>query len=1040
MLIPNKNKSKSSVPQEQRPISNDSDKDITQMMDLWNVISEGPTTGPSFDNLSNTLSNTTNTIKSKVNKFVQTPQAKKLSDLGHLSLDIGAGVLPMLNSYMDSQNAVQQANDTIQSNVFGQVSPKKRFNMDFVGENDPLFALHAKDGASIGTSMDGSVPVNAEGGELYLKPSTGEVLPIEGKSHAEGGVNFKAEDGSFVLSDTLKISKEDLEKYVGIKVKTKEFTIAEVVKRFPHHFDVSKEQEMLDNQALDPIQKNTIGFNMKQKLEKLSKLLAYQQEKNGNNGEEMMMYGGEATYAKEGASIQDYLVKKGIDGSYENRKKLFSSIIPNYSGTAEQNTLLLSKFESGEIKVDSSNNIIAKKNNNNLFGTGDYMKDVIKNNSKYNPNPTTTETTRYNSISKFNKTTQDIIMEVAKRNNGKVLITDKGSKQTIAGTIKNGKIDLIAFPVLTGQQDKPGQYPDGYTFNEASKNKNVRITPTGAFSVNKQDIYGETGFNLNGLMDAYHITYPDEKKIREPKYSDNNPNNNNMSWGCVNCRKKDIDFLSANFNTNDSAYIIDTRLPYEENINIINTNFHVKKKEMGGQNNIIAKKGSKNKYQEAQSNFTVQDKAEFNKQLEEAVKRGDKTFNFKGLSYAAKQDPNYKSGMMKNSNGLTLGDNYTDDDAKAYYGNPNATQFPASNLRSKNSSVQTTKNAGYATVDMSNPDYQMDFRNRHSDVWQQFNMGDWKASDYMDRTKVKAVQEALNKKGYNIKTDGYFGQETFQVPGTMGNLEPLNALLDIAESPFVPKETITSSTPDSNRAKPKPKQDLYKARLKASDYLNLIDDPSSTNYHPVYNNDEVNPNLISLRSAKNDIASQFNTLVNSNTGNPSVDNLRKNAGFAEVMKANSQIAEQENNTNAGILNQFAQYNNGIKQQNMQLQQAANHQFVTENNQDLAARLDAKRKKFLDFAENARKVDQYNAQLNLLQKTFGDHFKIVNTPDGPGIERNGKIVNFDGLNNITQLMQWQQALQTNPYSKTEDADNGKTTKKKMGGKNTKKRLL
>ena len=196
------------------------------------------------------------------------------------------------------------------------------------------------------------------------------------------------------------------------------------------------------------------------------------------------------------------------------------------------------------------------------------------------------ETTNFNSLSSFDKTTQDIIKEAAKRNNGKVFITDKGTKTTIVGTVKNGKVDLQAFPVLTGQQDKPGMYPDSYSLEDVNENKNLRYTPTGAFALDEyQNVSGKPGLFLRGLDDAYHVTYPGEYAKRTPKYTDANINNNNMSYGCINGRCGDMATLTEMFNTGDSSYVIDTRLPYNQNIKMINTNKHKKlTKENGGMN------------------------------------------------------------------------------------------------------------------------------------------------------------------------------------------------------------------------------------------------------------------------------------------------------------------------------------------------------------------------------------------------------------------------------------------------------------------------
>jgi hypothetical protein len=196
-------------------------------------------------------------------------------------------------------------------------------------------------------------------------------------------------------------------------------------------------------------------------------------------------------------------------------------------------------------------------------------------------------TTNFNSLSSFDKTTQNIITEIAARNKGKVFLTDKGTKSTIVGTVKNGKVQLQAFPVLTGEHDKPGMYPNANAYSklEGSNDKTLRYTPTGAFALDEsKNIYGKPGLTLRGTDDAYHVTYPGEYAQRTPKYTDSNINNNNVSWGCINGRCGDIATLTKMFDTGDSSYVIDTRLPYKDNVKIINTNKHKKIKEMGGLN------------------------------------------------------------------------------------------------------------------------------------------------------------------------------------------------------------------------------------------------------------------------------------------------------------------------------------------------------------------------------------------------------------------------------------------------------------------------
>ena len=266
-------------------------------------------------------------------------------------------------------------------------------------------------------------------------------------------------------------------------------------------------------------------------------------------------------------SIVDAMKFFGDDSSFANRKKVAESMgIKGYTGSPDQNKDLLQKYTTSKKTASKQPVVTAKK-------------------PVSTPNKPILNTTNFNSLSGFDKTTQDMITEIAARNNGKVFLTDKGTKSTIVGTVKNGKVQLQAFPILSGQMDKPGMYPNPYSYEQLGDNENVRYTPTGAFALDEsQNIYGKPGFFLRGTDDAYHVTYPAEAAIRTPKYTDANINNNNMSYGCINGRCGDMATLTNMFNTGDSSYIIDTRLPYKDNVKMINTNKHKKIKEMGGMN------------------------------------------------------------------------------------------------------------------------------------------------------------------------------------------------------------------------------------------------------------------------------------------------------------------------------------------------------------------------------------------------------------------------------------------------------------------------
>lgn len=162
------------------------------------------------------------------------------------------------------------------------------------------------------------------------------------------------------------------------------------------------------------------------------------------------------------------------------------------------------------------------------------------------------------------------ILKMAAANDGKFLITDKGKKRTYIGIVdKYGNIKVEKeFEVLTGRDDDPKLSLLSNEFFQKQSGATVpdkRVTPTGAFKMRRtKDIYGLPGAYLGNSGYAAHRTYPEEFKTRNPLYNDGNLANNATTWGCINC--KDEDIKSINQFPIDSTYVIDTRLPYEENM------------------------------------------------------------------------------------------------------------------------------------------------------------------------------------------------------------------------------------------------------------------------------------------------------------------------------------------------------------------------------------------------------------------------------------------------------------------------------------------
>lgn len=209
----------------------------------------------------------------------------------------GINTLAGLSKYDAAAQTQRQNAQAQQQTPFRTDNGVEKRKFDFQGQNDPMFALAAELGAKVVNTEErrtnknfanNGVAIEAEGGEFYLDPADGATIPIKGPSHDEGGVKFVAEEGSYIISDHIKIPGEILNSIIGKPVmKEKEsITFAEAIRKFPKFFDTKNDVENLNNKKLDPIAQNTFRVNLKNKLENLSKLIAYQQEQNNNHGEE----------------------------------------------------------------------------------------------------------------------------------------------------------------------------------------------------------------------------------------------------------------------------------------------------------------------------------------------------------------------------------------------------------------------------------------------------------------------------------------------------------------------------------------------------------------------------------------------------------------------------------------------------------------------------------------------------------------------------------------------------------------------------------
>ena len=144
------------------------------------------------------------------------------------------------------------------------------------------------------------------------------------------------------------------------------------------------------------------------------------------------------------------------------------------------------------------------------------------------------------------------------------VVVDKRTNE--AYVIKNGKVDR-SFPVLTGKN--PELNSNEYSIAELNANPNLRNTPIGGYQMNMSqgNIYGSPGYNLNPLGFpgfgvpqasglAMHNTY--DPAVRN-KYYTQSAQNRNQSYGCINCRPKDLNKIKQDFPQGDTLLVIDSK-------------------------------------------------------------------------------------------------------------------------------------------------------------------------------------------------------------------------------------------------------------------------------------------------------------------------------------------------------------------------------------------------------------------------------------------------------------------------------------------------
>ena len=251
---------------------------------------------------------------------------------------------------------------------------------------------------------------------------------------------------------------------------------------------------------------------------------------------------------KQAGGIADYLWQKGVDGSFKNRKKLFNDYFGgNYSGSAEQNIKLLNDIQSGKLKVPGLKRTLGEVGASVASGKQQGKVTPVKGNESF-----------FGNILGYPTRAKNTTVQKSDLESG--VVVDKRTNQ--AYVVKGGKVQK-QFPVLTGKNPDKNYNP--YTVDDLENRPNDRNTPMGAYMLNPNpDIYGAPGFNMNPLYFdgttpvasnlAMHITY--NPAVRNKYY---NTQNANQSYGCVNCRKPDLDYVRQQFPKGDTLMVIDSK-------------------------------------------------------------------------------------------------------------------------------------------------------------------------------------------------------------------------------------------------------------------------------------------------------------------------------------------------------------------------------------------------------------------------------------------------------------------------------------------------
>lgn len=288
-----------------------------------------------------------------------------------------------------------------------------------------------------------------------------------------------------------------------------------------------------------------------------------------NGGQMMTKYedGGENSQF-DNESARDWWVKK-TGKTWAEAKKLGYS-----DGTASSNIELLNRLKDKNFTIANSNNKPSQRSDMKQFN-GFSQEDQ---NSMQNTQPPVTRKTIKAPIAKAKKEIKEVdqisLFEKVMRgdfspqgNERKLqngVITDKRTNTNYI--LENGKV-IKSFPVLTGANPDMNINDKGVAYLETHPES--KATPRGTYIMNpKDDIYGQPGFRLNPVAAfgepaarakdiAQHVTYDFAK--RNPLYTQD-AKNRYTSYGCINCRKPDINYMTDRFKKGDTTMVIDSKI------------------------------------------------------------------------------------------------------------------------------------------------------------------------------------------------------------------------------------------------------------------------------------------------------------------------------------------------------------------------------------------------------------------------------------------------------------------------------------------------